>query len=91
MRYFSPNRTYDGNISQTRDGLECQMWSSQSPHEHSFTPEQWPNSLGDHNKCREPEQKWLGAWCYTTSADTRWDYCDCGSEQGTPQATYFLK
>ncbi|XP_072176378.1 CUB and sushi domain-containing protein 1-like [Diadema setosum] len=77
--YADPYGTdYRGNRNYTRSGLPCQVWSSQSPHEHTRTPERYPDAgLGDHNLCRNPDQSDM-AWCYTTSDETRWEYCDIG-------------
>ncbi|XP_071476490.1 uncharacterized protein [Diadema antillarum] len=77
--YVDPSGTdYRGNRNYTRSGLPCQMWTSQSPHEHTRTPENYPDAgLGDHNQCRNPDQSDM-AWCYTTSDETRWEYCDIG-------------
>ncbi|XP_070544790.1 plasminogen-like isoform X2 [Ptychodera flava] len=69
---------YRGTISQTTSGKRCQKWTSQSPHTHMRTPENYPNKgLGDHNYCRNPdgEEK---PWCYTASSNTRWEFCDVG-------------
>ena len=49
-------------------GLECQKWSSQWPHTHHHTA--W-----DHNYCRVPDSDPGGAWCFTMSPDTLWEYC----------------
>jgi len=67
---------YRGCQSKTVSGKTCQAWTAQSPHEHIRTPEKYPDKgLGDHNYCRNPDGE-PTIWCYTTSADTRWDYCD---------------
>ena len=33
-------------------------------------------NLGDHNMCRNPNNRPDGLWCYTTDLDTRWEYCN---------------
>merc|ERR1712034_258110 len=67
---------YRGPKQTTVSGLACQKWTSQSPHTHSRTEENYPDSgLGDHNYCRNPDDEEGGAWCYTTDANKRWDYC----------------
>ena len=71
---------YRGTISTTISGKTCQAWSSQSPHSHTRTPENNPNSGLDSNYCRNPDGE-PQAWCYTTEAGKRWEYCDvpvCG-------------
>merc|ERR1719210_3191873 len=40
--------TYMGCQSHTLSGRQCQKWSVQSPHKHTFS------SVGDHNYCRNP-------------------------------------
>ncbi|XP_041462739.1 plasminogen-like [Lytechinus variegatus] len=77
--YEEPSGTdYRGYVSTTRTGLECQAWTSQSPHGHSRTPENYPDAgLGNHNYCRNPDNSDF-AWCYTTDAGTRWEYCNIG-------------
>ena len=59
-------------------GRECQKWTSQTPHEHSVTPENFPDGgLGDHNFCRDADGEIAGAWCYTMDPGWRWEYCSC--------------
>ena len=60
---------YTGNASTTESGLTCQMWSVNTPHEHSYT------DVGEHNYCRDPFGE-LKAWCLTTDPGTRWEWCD---------------
>ena len=59
---------YTGNASTTESGLICQMWSVNTPHEHSNT------GVGEHNYCRSPDGDAI--WCYTTDPGTKWEYCD---------------
>ena len=60
----------------TKSGLICQKWTEQSPHKHTFTPDKYGDKgVGDHNYCRNPEEKYPDTWCYTTS-DKRWDWCE---------------
>ncbi|XP_071952274.1 uncharacterized protein [Antedon mediterranea] len=67
---------YRGTVSVTKSGKTCQKWTSQTPHEHTDTPEKSPgNGLGDHNFCRHPDGYSGFAWCYTTDQNTRWDLC----------------
>ena len=66
---------YRGDISITVSGKTCQKWTAQSPHEHQWTPENFPDSgLGDHNYCRSATETY--AWCYTTDPSTRYEECD---------------
>eukprot|EP00058_Branchiostoma_floridae_P018770 XP_002604259.1 hypothetical protein BRAFLDRAFT_88548 [Branchiostoma floridae] len=58
-------------------GKPCQRWTSQSPHEHSYTPANYPSSGLEQNYCRNPDGESVpGVWCYTTHQGTRWEYCD---------------
>ncbi|XP_071478660.1 apolipoprotein(a)-like [Diadema antillarum] len=79
-------RDYRGSVSVTRSGRTCQRWTLQAPHQHSRTPDNYPNAgLGDHNYCRNPDNV-NTAWCYTTDRNRRWEYCDIGEAQTTCQA-----
>jgi len=69
-----------GTVAETEDGIECQPWGRQWPHAHiDLRPEMYPNASLQHNFCRNPSGKGLkprqAPWCYTTSADTVWQYC----------------
>ena len=69
-------KDYRGEIAVTVSGFECMNWREQSPHAHSRTEANYPNTgLGDHNFCRNPDNEPGGTWCYTTNPDQRWDYC----------------
>ena len=72
---------YRGTLSKTKSGHTCQPWSSQSPHTHTRTPRNYPNAGLVSNFCRNPGDISGGPWCYTTSTNKRWEYCDvkmCG-------------
>ena len=60
--------TYTGNLTTTKSGKTCQMWTVQTPHSHSYT------HIGEHNYCRDPDDD--GPWCYTTDVKMRWDRCN---------------
>ena len=69
--------SYMGDISYTRSGRICQDWTSQTPHKHNRTPSNYKGKgLGSHNSCRNPDDE-IGAWCYTTDPNIRWEYCAC--------------
>ena len=70
---------YRGKINITVGGYQCQRWDLQSPHEHTFTPDEYPNSGLEENYCRNPGASGEKAWCYTTDAGERWEYCDVPS------------
>ena len=72
------NLTDSGKVSVTQAGIDCQRWDSQHPHTHGYTdPARFADdTLADAaNYCRAPDGRTL-PWCYTTSADQRWNYCD---------------
>ena len=50
---------YRGKINKTTSGRTCQRWDVQSPHKHSRTPENYPNSGLEENYCRNPDGKEL--------------------------------
>ena len=63
-------RPYAGKASTTESGLMCQMWSVNTPHEHTY------HEVGDHNFCRNPDGDVHGLWCYTTDPGTTWESCN---------------
>jgi hypothetical protein len=66
---------YIGCQYQTNTGRVCQTWSEQSPQEHSYVPDWYPEAhLGDHNFCRNPDGD-STIWCFTVDPTLRWDYC----------------
>ena len=72
---------YRGMQDRTARGFKCQKWTEQSPHEHTRTPEQYPDSgLGDHNYCRNPDGE-PRIWCYTIDPNERWGLCDAFPEE----------
>ncbi|XP_063686859.1 plasminogen-like [Bolinopsis microptera] len=73
--------SYKGDVAATVSGHVCQRWDSQSPNEHSRTPERYPNAGLDDNYCRNPDGE-AGPWCYNAEGTSpRWELCDvprCG-------------
>ena len=68
---------YKGTQSVTSSGFTCQKWTEQSPQSHEITPDKFGDKgIGDHNYCRNPEEKFDITWCYTTDPSVRWDSCD---------------
>ena len=75
--YYGDGQSYHGNISVTRSGYTCQSWSSQCPHRHYRTPNDFPELKDAGNACRNPgSQAPHGPWCYTTNPSVRWEYCN---------------
>jgi hypothetical protein len=86
----TPSQQYRGSVNHTIGGLVCQNWHAQSPHKHSYTPENYPrDGLGaantggaadgtvkvGNNYCRDPGGYEGAVWCYTTDPAKRWDFC----------------
>ena len=66
-------------MSVTEKGLVCQRWNSSDPHHHIISTEDYPELAGGHNFCRNPGGKKKKPWCFTTDADTKFDFCDVPS------------
>ena len=65
-------REYRSKLSKTESGRICQAWQDQFPHRHSQdSPDAWLES----NYCRNPDGE-RRAWCYTTDAKRRWEFCN---------------
>ncbi|TNN42854.1 Plasminogen [Liparis tanakae] len=75
---------YRGTIGVTESGKTCQSWSTQTPQKHNRSPDNYPCKGLDSNYCRNPDNE-RKPWCYTTDAETRWEYCrvpSCGDAAG---------
>ncbi|XP_078684300.1 hepatocyte growth factor-like [Branchiostoma floridae x Branchiostoma belcheri] len=72
--YFGDGATYRGKVSVSKDGIPCQRWDSQTPHQHDI-PSRFPNTELNENYCRNPDG-WDRPWCYTTDPNIRWQVCD---------------
>ena len=72
------NLEYAGTISTTSQGLTCQEWSSQTPHQHLFLNDsifpQDGSAANAKNYCRDPKGEGR-PWCYTTQPNVRWQHC----------------
>jgi len=75
---------YIGHTSVTVSGKNCQAWAVQTPHQHQFNEDyMFPDgsATGASNNCRNPENGFIGLWCYTEDSKVRWEKCDvptCG-------------
>ncbi|XP_041351985.1 uncharacterized protein LOC121370664 [Gigantopelta aegis] len=76
-------RDYRGKRDHTLDGITCQKWSDQYPHQHKLKPKnknengEDSDGLGNHNYCRNPSgQRRKRPWCYTAKKNPKWQYCD---------------
>ncbi|XP_077982877.1 uncharacterized protein LOC144437740 isoform X2 [Glandiceps talaboti] len=81
---------YRGKVSRTKSGRVCQNWSSQSPHRHIYTEEKYNyalHGLGDHNFCRNPNNRKNGAWCFTTDPKKKTQTCYVGKPEENCQVT----
>ena len=72
-------RQYLGYTAITNNGIQCQMWTSQSPRSHTYTNN---NMYADgsvsaaHNYCRNPDNSYVGLWCYAMTGSAKWVDCD---------------
>lgn len=69
---------YRGGQHMTRNGFTCQEWSEQYPHQHKYFSPKYreERGTGEHNSCRNPDEKYSEVWCYTTDPGKRWDWCE---------------
>lgn len=65
---------YRGTVNTTPSGIPCQRWDSQSPHRHSFVPEDYKCKDLNKNHCRNPDGA-EAPWCFTTDPEIRVAYC----------------
>lgn len=74
--FHGDGQSYRGNVSVTQSGYTCQAWTSQCPHRHHRTPDNFPELHNAGNACRNPGgQAPHGPWCYTVDRNQRWEYC----------------
>ena len=86
--YTGQGSFYIGDKSQTIDGLTCQDWLDQSPHNHPFVPTTFRRYRYDliQNRCRNPDLvNRRQPWCYTTNSSMQWQYCDVQKCPTSPQ------
>ncbi|XP_078687787.1 uncharacterized protein LOC144919961 [Branchiostoma floridae x Branchiostoma belcheri] len=76
--YGNSGYDYMGPANITVSGKGCQRWDSQTPHKHTYTPEEYPDAGLEENYCRNPDFDDC-PWCYTLDPDIRYDCCNiCG-------------
>ena len=71
--------SYTGNVSVTKNGRVCQRWDEQSPHQHGYITDNFPDSNMSHNYCRQLNADVI--WCFTTDPLIERAMCDvrfCG-------------
>jgi len=72
--YLDNGEHYYGCQNRTRQGYACQRWDSQEFHEHDYGHVA-KGGIASANYCRNPNDE-SDIWCFTTSPDKRWDFCD---------------
>nr|XP_020664690.1 plasminogen isoform X1 [Pogona vitticeps] len=72
---YCSGENYQGKISKTESGLECQPWGSQEPHSHGYIPLNFPEKNLRSNYCRNPDGE-PRPWCFTTNPTKRWEFCN---------------
>ncbi|XP_061053638.1 hepatocyte growth factor isoform X3 [Eubalaena glacialis] len=65
---------YRGIINTIWNGIPCQRWDSQYPHQHDITPENFKCKDLRENYCRNPDGA-ESPWCFTTDPNIRVGYC----------------
>ena len=69
--------SYAGPVNLNIANTPCQRWDTQTPHEHTQGPSNFPEknlSLAE-DYCRNPDGE-PHPWCYTTDRRHRWKLCD---------------
>ncbi|XP_033487861.2 plasminogen-like [Epinephelus lanceolatus] len=88
--YEGDGSSYRGMTSETVSGKKCQDWSAMTPHNHSYTPQNYPKADLRMDLCRNPDGD-EAPWCYTTDPSVRWEFCNLeqcptNSSEETPTA-----
>ncbi|XP_068539841.1 prothrombin [Anas acuta] len=81
-------QNYQGTISYTKSGIECQVWTSKYPHIPKFNATIYPNLI--ENYCRNPDNNSEGPWCYTRDPTVEREECPipvCGQDRTTVEFT----
>ncbi|ELU14629.1 hypothetical protein CAPTEDRAFT_162027 [Capitella teleta] len=72
MCFNGTGQDYRGSISTTLSGHTCRKWIDSSPSQY-FTS-QFPG-IGDHNFCRNPDNRANAPWCFTSNPDVPMEVC----------------
>uniref|UniRef100_A0AAR2INK0 Hepatopoietin-A n=1 Tax=Pygocentrus nattereri TaxID=42514 RepID=A0AAR2INK0_PYGNA len=67
---------YKGRRSVTENGVECQNWALNTPHEHHFLPRLHKQKDLQGNLCRNPDNSTTGPWCFTKNPNIRYQNCN---------------
>ncbi|KAM8979826.1 hepatocyte growth factor isoform X3 [Sarcophilus harrisii] len=65
---------YRGTVNTIWNGIPCQRWDTQYPHQHDITPENFKCKDLRENYCRNPDGA-ESPWCFTTDPNIRIGYC----------------
>jgi len=69
-------KSYRGSQSTTTSGRTCRSWNDITPHGSLFTPQMFPDSgIGNHNYCRNPDNRSSGPFCVTTDPNVVTENC----------------
>uniref|UniRef100_A0A4W4FKN7 Hepatopoietin-A n=1 Tax=Electrophorus electricus TaxID=8005 RepID=A0A4W4FKN7_ELEEL len=71
--YEDNGENYQGNVSRTRSGVPCGLWSD---HMYRDTHSEEASTRLRLNLCRNPDRDKHGPWCFTSNSSIPWDYCD---------------
>uniref|UniRef100_A0AAY4DSA7 Hepatocyte growth factor n=1 Tax=Denticeps clupeoides TaxID=299321 RepID=A0AAY4DSA7_9TELE len=68
--YEDTGETYRGNLSKTRSGVPCGLWT-----DYIYSGDTHSAAGLERNLCRNPDRDKHGPWCYTSNSSIPWDYC----------------
>ncbi|KAH3797722.1 hypothetical protein DPMN_151308 [Dreissena polymorpha] len=77
---FVVSADWQGSVNRTESGRECQLWSLDTPHQHTYRDGRIfagrQLAIDAKNYCRDPRGGDGRLWCYTTDPSRRWEYCN---------------